>query len=89
MAPFLLANFLATLYFVFYLQGGLRPPYRYGTKYNVQLQPESWSKENYLRYGTIYGKKYCTNTDYGEWDKNFTLEILDKFVEEFYKKLKN
>ena len=32
MAPFLLANFLATLHFVFYLQGGLRPPYRYGTK---------------------------------------------------------
>ena len=35
MAPFLLANFLATFYFVFYLQGGLRPLYRYGTKYNV------------------------------------------------------
>ena len=35
MAPFLLANFLATLYFVFYVSGGLRPPYRYGTKYNV------------------------------------------------------
>ena len=35
MAPFLLANFLATLYFVFYLQGGLRPPYRYGTKYDA------------------------------------------------------
>ena len=34
MAPFLLANFLATLYFVFYFRG-LRPPYRYGTKYNV------------------------------------------------------
>ena len=33
MAPFLLANFLATLHFVFYLQGGLRPPYRHGTKY--------------------------------------------------------
>ena len=53
-----------------------------------QDKGKGWSKENYLRYGTIYGKKYCTNTDYGEWDKNFTLEILDKFVEEFYKKLK-
>ena len=32
MAPFLLANFLATLHFVFYFLGGLRPQYRYGTK---------------------------------------------------------
>ena len=31
MAPFLLANFLATLHFVFYLWGELRPLYRYGT----------------------------------------------------------
>ena len=23
-------------------------------------------KENYLRYGTIYGKKYCVKTDYGD-----------------------
>ena len=35
MAPFLLANFLATLYFVFYLYQGLCPSYRYGTRYNV------------------------------------------------------
>ena len=35
MAPFLLVNFLATLHFVFYSKGGLRPAYRYGTKYNV------------------------------------------------------
>ena len=35
MALFLLANFPATLYFVFYLWVGLRPQYRYGTKYNV------------------------------------------------------
>ena len=32
---FLLANFLATLHFVIYLEGGVRPLYRYGTKYNV------------------------------------------------------
>ena len=30
-----LANFLATLYFVFYVEEGLRPSYRSGTKYNV------------------------------------------------------
>jgi site-specific DNA-methyltransferase (adenine-specific) len=28
-------------------------------------------------------------TDYGEWDKDFTLEMLEIFVEEYYKKLRN
>jgi site-specific DNA-methyltransferase (adenine-specific) len=45
-------------------------------------------KENYMKYGTIYGKKYCVKTDYGDWDKDFTVEILDTFVGEYYKKLK-
>lgn len=49
---------------------------------------KGWSKENYLRYGTILGKKYCNKTDYGEWDKNFTIEQLDPFIKEFYDKLK-
>jgi site-specific DNA-methyltransferase (adenine-specific) len=47
-----------------------------------------WSKENYLKYGTILGKKYCSKTQYGEWDNNFTLELLEKFVDEYYKKLR-
>ena len=42
-----------------------------------------------MKYGNIYGKKYAVKTDYGEWDKNFTLEILEKFIKEFYDKLKN
>ena len=46
-------------------------------------------KENYLKYGTIYGKKYCVKTDYGNWDSEFTMEKLDEFVCEYYKKLKN
>jgi len=46
-------------------------------------------KQNYLKYGTIYGKKYCVKTNYGEWDKQFTLDILDRFVGEFYRKLRN
>jgi site-specific DNA-methyltransferase (adenine-specific) len=44
---------------------------------------------NFLKYGTIYGKKYCVKTDYGEWDKEFTLEMLEIFIEEYYKKLRN
>lgn len=46
-------------------------------------------KQNYLRYGSIYGKKYAVKTDYGDWDKNFTLELLEKFIEQYYKKLRN
>ena len=45
-------------------------------------------KENYMKYGSIYGKKYCVKTDYGEWDNNFTIEELDKFVSKFYTKLR-
>ena len=47
------------------------------------------NKENYLKYGTIYGKKYCVKTDYGDWDNDFTIETLDKFIGEYYKKLKD
>lgn len=47
------------------------------------------NKEKYMKYGSIYGKKYCVKTDYGNWDSNFTMEMLDKFIEEYYKKLKN
>lgn len=46
-------------------------------------------KENYMKYGTIYGKKYCVKTDYGDWDSEFNMEILEKFICEYYKKLKN
>jgi site-specific DNA-methyltransferase (adenine-specific) len=46
------------------------------------------NKDNYLKYGSIYGKKYAVKTDYGEWDSSFTIETLDAFVCEFYKKLK-
>ena len=46
------------------------------------------NKEKYMKYGSIYGKKYCVKTDYGAWDSDFTMETLDTFVCEYYKKLK-
>jgi site-specific DNA-methyltransferase (adenine-specific) len=46
------------------------------------------NKEKYMKYGSIYGKKYCVKTDYGEWDSEFTMDILEKFITEYYKKLK-
>lgn len=45
-------------------------------------------KSNYMKYGTIYGKKYCVKTDYGAWDSEFTMEMLDSFIGEYYKKLR-
>jgi len=46
------------------------------------------NKENYIKYGSIYGKKYCVKTDYGNWDSDFTMENLEEFICEYYKKLK-
>lgn len=46
------------------------------------------NKEKYMKYGSIYGKKYCVKTDYGDWDSDFTMETLEKFICEYYKKLK-
>jgi len=46
------------------------------------------NKTNYLKYGTIYGKKYAVKTQYGEWDSNFTVEILEQFVKAYYGKLR-
>ena len=46
------------------------------------------NKDKYLKYGSIYGKKYCVSTDYGDWDTNFTMDILDNYIKHFYKKLK-
>jgi site-specific DNA-methyltransferase (adenine-specific) len=46
-------------------------------------------RANYIRYGSIYGRKYCVVTNYGEWDRAFTMEALDAFVEQFYAKLRN
>jgi site-specific DNA-methyltransferase (adenine-specific) len=45
-------------------------------------------KENYMKYGTIYGKKYCVKTNYGDWDKDFTMDILEKYICQYYKKLR-
>lgn len=45
-------------------------------------------KENYLKYGNTSGKKFSFSTDYGEWDNDFTIDILEKFIKEYYRVLK-
>ena len=45
-------------------------------------------KEDYLKYGSIYGKKFAVTTDYGDWDNEFTMEMLEMFMKHFYRILK-
>ena len=45
-------------------------------------------RNNYLHYGSIYGKKYAVSTKFGSWDEEFTVEKLEQFVQEYYKKLR-
>ena len=45
-------------------------------------------KEKFMKYGSIYGKKYAVKTDYGGWDKDFTMEELNDIIQEYYKKLR-
>ena len=47
------------------------------------------AKENYLKYGTIHGTKYSVKTDYGDWDKNFTMDDLGDFIKLYYDKLRD
>ena len=55
---------------------------------NINGIEDDANKEKYIKYGSIYGKKYCVKTDYGNWDSDFTMELLEQFVSEYYKKLK-
>ena len=57
----------------------------YKKKNNIETDEKM---ELYLKYGSIYGKKYCVKTDYGDWDNNFTIEILENYIKNFYDKLK-
>tara|TARA_R110000824_G_scaffold43779_2_gene127801 strand:+ start:24390 stop:25376 length:987 start_codon:yes stop_codon:yes gene_type:complete len=45
-------------------------------------------KKDYLKYGSIYGTKYAKITDFGEWDKGFTLSKLSNVVEELQRVMK-
>ena len=47
------------------------------------------NKNHFLKYGSIYGKKYSTKTDFGDWDNSFTLDSLEEFVSLSYDKLRS
>jgi len=60
----------------------------YQKKHDIKEDKKGKKKDNYLRYGTMLGKKYCKKTDFGSWDADFTIEQLDEFVGEYYNKLR-
>ena len=61
---------------------------------NSQIKPEMYEsalkkmKADFLKYGSIYGKKYAVKTDYGKWDSEFTVEQLELFIKHFYRVLR-
>ena len=57
-------------------------------KKKVEHKFESF-KNNFLKYGSIYGKKYAVTTNYGDWDSEFTVEKLNLFVNHFYRVLRD
>jgi site-specific DNA-methyltransferase (adenine-specific) len=60
---------------------------QYSKKHTTQFSDKQ--KECYLKYGTIYGKKYAVCTNYGNWDSQFTMEYLELCVKQYYRVLKN
>lgn len=45
-------------------------------------------KDNFLKFGSIVGKKYAYKSEFGDWDNSFSLNTLDVVIREYYKKLK-
>lgn len=54
----------------------------------IENMTEETMKQNFMKHGTIYGSKYSVCTEYGDWDKNFTMDKLDEFIKQYYKKLR-
>lgn len=60
------------------------PPYIISKKTGMDVL---FNKED--KSDAKYGKKYAIQTDYGNWDSQFTIDTLDTFIGEFYRVIKN
>lgn len=47
------------------------------------------AKHNYMKFGTVYGTKFASKTQFGAWDDEFTMDTLEAFVYGYYKKLRD
>ena len=59
------------------------------TAKHSHLKFNQLQKSNYLDYGSIYGKKYAVQTNYDAWDKQFNIDTLQQYIEQFYRVLKH
>ena len=41
---------------------------------------EAQARENYMQTGSIYGKEFQRRTHFGDWDVEFDLHVLDRFI---------
>ena len=62
------------------------PPYIISRKSGMQSYKDSLEKGG--KVDEKFGKKYAITTEFGEWDSSFTIDDLEKTINEFYRILR-
>lgn len=62
------------------------PPYAISKETGMQKYKEHLEKGGEVN--ETFGKKFARATDFGEWDKNYTISDLEAAIKEFYRILK-
>ena len=62
------------------------PPYIISRKSGMQSYKDSLEKGGEVN--EKFGKKYAITTEFGEWDSSFTIDDLEKSINEFYRILR-
>jgi site-specific DNA-methyltransferase (adenine-specific) len=62
------------------------PPYIISKKSGMQSYRDSL--ENGGKVNEKYGKKFAVTSDFGQWDKDYSIEDLEKAINEFYRILR-
>ena len=62
------------------------PPYIISKKSGMQSYRDSI--ENGGKVNEKYGKKFAVTTEFGEWDSSYTIDDLEKAINEFYRILR-
>ena len=63
------------------------PPYIISRKSGMQSYKDSLEKGG--KEDEKFGKKYAITTEFGEWDNSYTIDDLEKAINEFYRILKS
>ena len=62
------------------------PPYIISKKSGMQSYKDDLEKGGEVN--EKFGKKYAITTDFGEWDSSYTIDDLEKTINEFYRILR-